>query len=496
MVNIRSIRASGCSLPIEIAYAGSIDITPSFHAVLQAFGVEYDVTLRDLSQSMDIVSEFSNGAAHLPVGASWAMKPFAALLSGFTEVMVQDSDLVWFGNPDDVFREPTYEKSGTVFYYDRRTVTIPSNETVMFARSVLPSDFRRQLPAHLLTNQVLTGLSAHYQESGVVVIDKSRPHNLAGLIATCKLNSKVERFVVYERVYGDKETFWMGWEMAGSSGMYGFSRWPAAHIGILVRGDQDSSKAIAEGLFVTDPNRADHHPHLRICSAQLAHLDPSGKRLLWLNGGPLRSKRGSGIPRLFEPTHWGMERYSKWDLGGDNQACLWLKRGTSMTVDDDGKWWMGTVNTTSAQRGSLGATDLFDTSGDPSKPHHGRIIEYAHKRTQLPPYFSGDFGYAVPRVLNKLERQTMRMMTEWWADARERTKDVDPVREFLNSINTDSAGVPENPQIDLQIQPDPIKARAEAEAAAYRKMEAARAVKAALGGLLAVDRTGIERVPL
>ena len=45
-----------------------------------------------------------------------------------------------------------------------------------------------------------------------MVIHKSK--NILGLLAACKLNEKNYRNIVYSHVYGDKETFWIGFDMA------------------------------------------------------------------------------------------------------------------------------------------------------------------------------------------------------------------------------------------------------------------------------------------
>ncbi|KAJ3317433.1 hypothetical protein HDU93_004104, partial [Gonapodya sp. JEL0774] len=67
MVSIRSIRASGCTLPIEVMYSGDNDMDANTRARIEAMGNGYDVVTRDLTKLVDVVT-----AAPF----KWAAKPF------------------------------------------------------------------------------------------------------------------------------------------------------------------------------------------------------------------------------------------------------------------------------------------------------------------------------------------------------------------------------------------------------------------------------------
>ncbi|KAJ3340649.1 hypothetical protein HDU93_006506 [Gonapodya sp. JEL0774] len=338
MVAIQSIRGTGCDLPIEVYHVGPTDLSGPNRGRLESLGNGYDIIVRDLLQEL--------GGKEFHDGGSWAAKPFAALVSTFSEVLLQDSDVTWVRSPQSAFDDPVYRKMGTLFYYDRRALEpIVKKATRDTALKLLPESYRNGiLPTYLLHNSIAGNTSQHNTESGVVLVDKSRLEHYYGLLGVCKLNSKREREYFYRFFWGDKETFWLGWEMVGSGGLYGFSQWPAGQLGILVRGDQDQQKAVSYGIY--EPIKIKHPPPpdkpipdkrvLRLCSLQLAHVDASGKRLLWYNGGVVRNKF-LAESTVMTPTHWALEAVnSRWTIESDNIACLHMSTSSGLTVDDNG----------------------------------------------------------------------------------------------------------------------------------------------------------------
>lgn len=118
-------------------------------------------------------------------------------------------------------------------------------------------------------------VSAHEQESGVVLINKTS--RFLGLLATCKMNGKWERDLVsYRLFHGDKETYWIGFEMVQEP--YAFIK---NYGGVI-------------GELRTDNNQS-------VCGAQL-HEDHRG-RPLWWNGGLYRNKN-AGVTRNLDFGYW------------------------------------------------------------------------------------------------------------------------------------------------------------------------------------------------
>ncbi|KAJ3342666.1 hypothetical protein HDU93_001646 [Gonapodya sp. JEL0774] len=395
IVAIRSVRAAGCTLPIEVAHAGDWDLSVENRAKIKRLGDGYDIVTRDLHQLID------NRAAAI---WGWSLKPFAIMFSGFSEVVFQDADVVWFGSPNEVLEDPIYKKTGTLFYTDRRTLYGIGDDTYSFIISVLPKPLRDAIPASLLKeNDMLARKSSHQMESGVVAVDKSRVTNFYGLLAACKLNCAEERDkVVYKRVFGDKETFWLGWEMAGMTGEYGWTPWPMAQVGYIVRGDQDAEWVIKNSNWSVPYLGHDHEKDVRrICSLQLGHLDATGTRLLWFNGGPLRDKF-LGVDRspVVSPSHWAIEHHSKWDMFTDSIACLYLKPGTGPDILDDGT--------------------VIEKPIEPNDYHldHGDGHNIGKEKVTFVPSSAGGFGAAIPHKLSPKELKLFNNIKLWWEDAR------------------------------------------------------------------------------
>ncbi|KXS09868.1 glycosyltransferase family 71 protein [Gonapodya prolifera JEL478] len=415
MVAIRSVRASGCTLPIEIMYGGDDDLSPdnrdkllSFASGSEGGGDGYDVVTRDVLSLMD----------NSRVGAwGWALKPFAVLFASFSEVLFMDSDVLWFANPDEVFADAVFVETGTLFFTDRRTLFGISDASYTFATSLLSSSLR-PVPASLRSNNaILARTSTHQQESGVLAVDKTRLTSLYGLLAACKLNSFPERDEVYKLVFGDKETFWLGWEAAGASyanRAYGWSPWSAAQVGYAVRGDQDPEAVVIHNNWTAIAPPAKfwgvdlkqvqvQKQARRLCSAQMAHLDASGTRLLWLNGGPLRDKF-LGRPDNYSspvvsPTHWAVEHHSRWEMFSHSIACLYLKPGSGPDVLDGGTFVDGT---------GTYAEDVRSEHGD-GHSKGAKAIQYVGNE-------DGGVGGAIAHRLSVEEVKLFKELEGWWAE--------------------------------------------------------------------------------
>ncbi|KAL0089167.1 mannosyltransferase putative-domain-containing protein [Phycomyces blakesleeanus] len=222
----------------------------------------------DLSETRRryLLSEFTDLTIHKAVDSfndrytrfgGWSVKSYAMLASSFSEVILMDADVYFFKNPELLFNDPGYKTTGSLFYYDR-TLFPGWDDGRKWLESFLPT-----VSSHALNTRWWTARSAHEQESGVVIMDKRKC--LLGLLSTCKMNDKRERDeVTYKHVHGDKETFWIGYEMVQTP--YAFVKSYGAVIGGLGDGGNSAN----------------------VCGNQL-HLDIDGDPLWW-NGGLLRDK--------------------------------------------------------------------------------------------------------------------------------------------------------------------------------------------------------------
>jgi alpha 1,3-mannosyltransferase len=189
LTSIPIMRELGCTLPVEVMYLGDSDLSEDFRSELEALD---GVITRDIAQMVN------DEGWRL---AGWAGKPFAILFSSFREVIFIDADSLFFKNPEVLFDDPDYQKTGALFFKDR--LIMPENKK-RFLQQILPKPISRQVKQ----SRFWTGEAGHMQESGVVVVDKWR-HFMAMLLIT-RMNgpdrdgNKDEgRIGVYDLVYGE-----------------------------------------------------------------------------------------------------------------------------------------------------------------------------------------------------------------------------------------------------------------------------------------------------
>lgn len=294
LTTIASFRKLGCQLPIEVMYLGDSDLSEDFRADLE--GIPGVIT-------RDIAPMVSDEGWKL---AGWAAKPFAMLLSSFREVIFIDADSAFFRNPEELFDDPGYKKTGALFFKDR--LILPENKK-RWLQQILPQPMSR----NVRQSRLWTGESGHMQESGVVVVDKWR-HFVAMLFVTLLNGPERDhaegRVGVYELMYGDKETFWLGWELVGDTG-YSWHPGDAGSMGVVKPAKDNTTEA----------------KNFTICAPQLVHFDVEGKPL-WFNGWLLESKFADEKSKKFAKFHDyvieppTLREPTPWQLGEGNIACL------------------------------------------------------------------------------------------------------------------------------------------------------------------------------
>ena len=266
------------NLPIEVYFAGNEDLSIENQQSLQKI---------DGVRPVDITKIFDNDLLKLK---RWAIKPFALLASGFEKVILMDCDVVLFQSPEAIFEQPGFKASGALFFHDRSM----NDEIKDWSKArEIAIELTGQHISSLSKLRFFNGKTNYEMESGVVVIDKTR--NIVGLLAICSLNTLREREILYQVTYGEKETFWMGFE--------------AVHI------DYDFNNhmpGVIGGFSSRTPNR--------ICCKQILHLDYFGQPL-WMNGGLYVDK--SIHSGFLEMEHYGVETDSAVDWEwAEGAVCL------------------------------------------------------------------------------------------------------------------------------------------------------------------------------
>jgi hypothetical protein len=135
-------------------------------------------------------------------------------------------DVGFLQHPELLFRQPSYHRTGALFFRDR---TFPGvcQETwrVLAMITDQPSEQIQQ-------SRVLKNISSHEMESGLIVVDQSRA--FPGIIGACKLMDRLSREYLYNKccaLYGDKEFYWLGFEMTNQE--YSLSKWYAGNLGVM-----------------------------------------------------------------------------------------------------------------------------------------------------------------------------------------------------------------------------------------------------------------------
>jgi hypothetical protein len=293
---IRNVHNS--SLPIQIVYAGDTDLPPKERELLAQFVEDVEF--------VDILKVLDNETLQLETGG-WAIKAFAALSSRYEEVILLDADAVLVQAPEFVFEQKGYNDTGVLLYHDRLLWQHGFKERHEW--------WRKQMEHHtpsLALNKSLVWTEEYAEEgdSGLIVMDKGRLAVLMGLLHICWQNTyAVREEITYKITYGDKESYWFGFELSGTP--FAFE----THYGSIA------------GWKQIDEDKSE-----KVCSFTIAHTDDKD-RLLWYNGSLLKNKAVDNT--TFEvPTHWMMD--ATWVKGGSKPEISCMKGGEpkELTADE------------------------------------------------------------------------------------------------------------------------------------------------------------------
>ncbi|KYK56165.1 hypothetical protein DCS_08132 [Drechmeria coniospora] len=293
----------GSRLPIEIAYAGDADLSAKNRELLLSFDPTGNMFFLDLMDVFDDKTvKFGEGG--------WAIKPFMALASRFEQVIAMDSDVVFMQTPEVLFDHKPYTETGAYLFHDRLL-----HKNLKSGRHSWFRDQIRKPSAQLMRSRVWNEGWSEECDSGVVVLDKSRPKVLASLLHMAWQNTDaVRKQVTYRMTHGDKESWWLGLELTGAD--YGFE----AEYGSVIGWEQ--AVKLEHGKNGS-----------RVCSAVMSHTDPDGA-LLWYNGSLLKNKRADPKTYLV-PDVWmkGGNWVKAPGPGKSAVACMAGARVHNITVD-------------------------------------------------------------------------------------------------------------------------------------------------------------------
>jgi len=277
-----------CTLPIEVFYNGYNDLSRENQDILRKFD---NVYVNDISKyyNNDIVN-----------ATGWAIKPYAILASRFEEVILIDADVIYIRDPVELFEEKGYLDRGTLFFRDR-SLLLGENNGTRWLKQWMSDPLPETKELRFWKEE-----SYHEMESSTVVMHKTK--TLLGLLNTCKLNEyRYRQDVVYKMVYGDKETFWMGFDMARQH--YYMSPDPCAFVGEIIESYKKKEKIIC---------------------GHNGHLLRNGKLMFW-NGHLVKDKNKNGANmKLINIDGYYLDHGNEnWSPGLD---CIYITKTSNETI--------------------------------------------------------------------------------------------------------------------------------------------------------------------
>ncbi|KAL0046339.1 hypothetical protein WJX82_009686 [Trebouxia sp. C0006] len=254
------------TLPIEVMYAGDSDLSADQRDALESVGTDI--------RSVDILHFFDEETVGL-LGGGWAIKPFAVLASSFEQVIIADSDVVFLQTPEAAFSHPGYISTGTLYFHDR---IVPGSDDVhTWWRNIMQD----RTPSPMMAKSAFwAGNTIHEQESGVVLFNKDNRSVLIGLLYAAWMNTRrIRSEATYRRTLGDKESYWMAFELAKIP--YFFDDVYASAIGHVTKSSTDQKPLL--------------------CPSHLLHLDHQG---VWDGTNCMLQVEEHGGPRDMSDGGW------------------------------------------------------------------------------------------------------------------------------------------------------------------------------------------------
>ncbi|KAJ3091725.1 hypothetical protein HDU96_002955, partial [Phlyctochytrium bullatum] len=184
---IRSLRATGCFLPIEV-WVFSNDLTDKETSEILSWGLPgQPVSVRHGDHPENPLPLKREGDEK----SGFFLKISAAVNNGFEEVIMLDSDVMAVGNPEMVFESQEYKEAGTVFW---------------------PDYWKTQKENPVWEWMNVPCVDEFEQESGMLIYSKSRAWR--ALLLNWHLNHSRAARDFHSFLYGDKDLFRFAWRAA------------------------------------------------------------------------------------------------------------------------------------------------------------------------------------------------------------------------------------------------------------------------------------------
>ncbi|KAG7380449.1 hypothetical protein PHYPSEUDO_007223 [Phytophthora pseudosyringae] len=291
----------GLSLVRELRCLGNTELIQIYHCFPEEMSNASRSLLLDADDNLEVVDVCTDLVAKGKLTEdrakhfrSWWIKPLAVCHTDVKEVLLLDIDDVFLRDPAVLRGTEGYKKTGTTFFYDR---VLSSRE--FFNQDVDEEQYLKKLlnefdyakyglppgstPSDHLspkTSYAWRRQTSHEQDSSLVAIDKSR----AGKALDVMFFLITEQHFVHEFSYGDKETFWLSYELAKQA--YFFSPWGVG--GVSSSTNKDIEK---------------HEDSLCGSIAQFMPVEDETAELLYVNGKALLNPFPVSMDKLGSATH-------------------------------------------------------------------------------------------------------------------------------------------------------------------------------------------------
>ncbi|ETP04396.1 hypothetical protein F441_18812 [Phytophthora nicotianae CJ01A1] len=291
-----NVLALGVSLIRELRCLGNKELIQVYHCGPEELSYDAIELLFSIDNRLEIVDVCSDLASRQVISdkmadkfRNWWIKPLAVYHTDVRHVMLMDVDDIVIKNPAILRDLEEYHKTGTTFFYDR--VHSHCNEFVNGddeGSKYLPKLFSNfsydrfnvtggENPSvHVLESFAYTGKTCHEMDSSLVLVDKERAGQTVMDVMLWFITEERFRF---RYSFGDKETFWLSFEMAHVP--YSFSPWGVS-------------------VVSSSPNKdAEKHPD-SLCGSILQYLPDSGPdaEMLYVNGKALLDPYPEGVDQI------------------------------------------------------------------------------------------------------------------------------------------------------------------------------------------------------
>lgn len=251
-----------CDLPIEIwTYENEFKELP--RTAVQAFLGIANVSIHTLKQPTHIkrpVWDKEGDWYSDYIGFSSMSR--AIWTTTLEEVLAIDIDNVLFVHPDKIFNSRQFQETGTLFLWDKflnwwphyypsyDPVWLHSFINMHRDRTSMPSIEYDKRPEFLTFFK--SNISQHIAESSLVLFDKTRHRSTMAVLEN--ITNRLG-FELYSNIYGDKESYWIACELAGTP--YAFNDWAHSHWGMMSapiaasptsRGGQELDKTVLDDV--------------------------------------------------------------------------------------------------------------------------------------------------------------------------------------------------------------------------------------------------------